>query len=36
VLNEAISVTASGTYTFNNKTFTTSDTVLIEYQSGVC
>ena len=31
VLNEQISVTASGTYTFNNKTFTTSDTVLLEY-----
>jgi hypothetical protein len=36
VLNEAISVTANGTYTFNNKTFTTGNTVLIEYQSGVC
>jgi hypothetical protein len=31
VLNEAISVTANGTYTFSNKTFTTSDTVLLEY-----
>jgi len=31
VLNDSISVTANGTYTFNNKTFTTSDTVLIEY-----
>ena len=31
VLNESISVTANGTYTFNNKTFTTSDTVLLEY-----
>jgi hypothetical protein len=31
VINEQISVTANGTYTFNNKTFTTSDTVLLEY-----
>ncbi len=31
VLNDSISVTANGTYTFNNKTFTTSDTVLLEY-----
>jgi hypothetical protein len=31
VLNEAISVTANGTYTFSNKTFTTSDTILLEY-----
>jgi hypothetical protein len=33
ILNEQISVTASGTYTFNNKTFTTSDIVLLEYTS---
>jgi len=31
VLNDSISVTANGTYTFNNKTFTTSDTILLEY-----
>ena len=36
VFNESQAVSASGTYTFSNKTFTTSDTVLLEYQSGVC
>jgi hypothetical protein len=36
VFNESQAVSANGTYTFANKTFTTSDTVLLEYQSGVC
>jgi hypothetical protein len=36
VLSESIAITASGTYTFTNKTFTTSDVVLIEYISGAC
>jgi len=36
ILNESQTVTANGTYTFNNKTFTTSDTVLLEYLIGVC
>jgi hypothetical protein len=36
ILNESQTVTANGTYTFNNKTFTTSDTVLLEYVSGSC
>ena len=36
VLNEAISVSANGMYTFSNKTFATTDTVLIEYKSGFC
>jgi hypothetical protein len=36
VLDEAISVTANGMYTFSNKTFTTGNTVLIEYKSGFC
>ena len=35
-LNESIVITASGTYTFNLKTFTSSDVVLIEYISGAC
>jgi hypothetical protein len=36
VFNESLAVTATGTYTFNNKTFTISDNVLLEYVSGVC
>ena len=35
-LSESIAITASGTYTFTNKTFTSSDVVLIEYISGAC
>jgi hypothetical protein len=35
-LSESIVITASGTYTFTNKTFTSSDVVLIEYISGMC
>jgi hypothetical protein len=35
-LNESIVINASGTYTFNLKTFTSSDVVLIEYISGAC
>jgi hypothetical protein len=35
-LSESIVITASGTYTFTNKTFTSSDVVLIEYISGAC
>jgi hypothetical protein len=31
-----MAITASGTYTFTNKTFTSSDVVLIEYISGMC
>jgi hypothetical protein len=31
-----LEVSANGTYTFTNKTFTSSDVVLIEYVSGVC
>jgi len=36
ILNESQTVTANGTYTFTNKTFSTSDTVLLEYVSGSC
>jgi hypothetical protein len=36
VLDEAQTVSANGTITFTNKTFTTSDSVLIEYVLGVC
>ncbi len=36
IFNESITVTGSGTYTFTNKTFSTSDTVLLEYVSGSC
>jgi hypothetical protein len=36
VLNESQTVSASGTITFTNKTFTTSDSVLIEYNLGAC
>jgi len=36
IFNESVTVTASGTYTFTNKTFSTSDTVLLEYVSGIC
>jgi hypothetical protein len=36
VLNEAQTVSANGTITFTNKTFTVSDSVLIEYVLGVC
>ena len=36
IFNDSITVTASGTYTFTNKTFSTSDTVLLEYVSGIC
>jgi hypothetical protein len=35
-LSESIVITANGTYTFTNKTFTSSDVVLIEYISGAC
>jgi hypothetical protein len=36
IFNDSITVNASGTYTFTNKTFSTSDTVLLEYVSGIC
>ena len=36
VLNEAQTVSGNGTITFSNKTFTISDSVLIEYVLGVC
>ena len=36
VLDESQSVSSNGTITFLNKTFTTSDAVLIEYVLGVC
>jgi hypothetical protein len=36
ILNESQTINASGTYTFSNKTFSTSDTVLLEYVSGTC
>jgi hypothetical protein len=35
-LNQSIQVIANGTVTFTNKTFTSSDVVLIEYVSGTC
>ena len=35
-LSGQLQVTANTTYTFTNKTFTTGDTVLIEYVSGIC
>jgi len=35
-LSGQLQVSGNGTYTFTNKTFTTSDIVLIEYVSGVC
>jgi hypothetical protein len=35
-LSQSIQVTVNGTYTFTNKTFTSSDVVLIEYVSGAC
>ena len=35
-LSGQLEVSANGTYTFTNKTFTSSDVVLIEYVSGVC
>jgi hypothetical protein len=35
-LSGQLQVDANGTYTFTNKTFTSSDVVLIEYVSGVC
>jgi hypothetical protein len=35
-LNGQLQVTANGTYQFGNKTFTSSDVVLIEYVSGTC
>jgi hypothetical protein len=31
-----LEVSGNGTYTFTNKTFTSSDDVLIEYVSGFC
>jgi len=34
--NDNLQVSGNGTYTFTNKTFTSSDVVLIEYVSGVC
>jgi len=36
ILNEAQTVSANGTITFLNKTFTISDAVLIEYVLGAC
>lgn len=36
IFNDSITVTGNGTYTLTNKTFTTSDTVLLEYVSGAC
>jgi hypothetical protein len=36
VLNEQLTMSLSGTYSFFNKTFTTSDIVLIQYTSGDC
>jgi hypothetical protein len=36
VVDDSITVTANGTYTFSNKTFTTSDVVLIDYDSSSC
>jgi hypothetical protein len=35
-LSGQLEVSANGTYTFTNKTFTTGDVVLIEYVSGIC
>ena len=35
-LSGQLQVSGNGTYTFTNKTFTTTDTVLIEYVSGIC
>jgi hypothetical protein len=35
-LSQSIQITANGTYTFIDKTFTSSDVVLIEYVSGTC
>jgi hypothetical protein len=35
-LSGQLEVSGNGTYTFTNKTFTTADTVLIEYVSGIC
>jgi hypothetical protein len=35
-LSGQLQVSGNGTYTFTNKTFTTSDIVLIEYVSGIC
>jgi hypothetical protein len=35
-LSQSIAIIASGTVTFTNKTFTSSDVVLIEYISGAC
>jgi hypothetical protein len=35
-LNGQLEVSGNGTYTFTNKTFAASDTVLIEYVSGIC
>jgi hypothetical protein len=35
-INDSITVTGNGTYTFSNKTFTTSDVVLIDYDSSSC
>jgi hypothetical protein len=35
-LNGQVQVTTNGTHTFTNKTFTSSDVVLIEYISGAC
>jgi hypothetical protein len=35
-LSQSIVIIASGTVTFTNKTFTSSDVVLIEYISGAC
>jgi hypothetical protein len=36
LFNDSITVTGDGTYTFSNKTFSTSDIVLIEYDSFSC
>jgi hypothetical protein len=36
VVDDSITVTGNGTYTFSNKTFTTSDVVLIDYDSSSC
>lgn len=35
-LSGQLQVSGNGTYTFTNQTFTSTDTVLIEYVSGVC